>query len=111
MSAQDASSLIADSNLVYVSDYFSFVETDEQGHVAFAIDTNRGCDGDTYQAEHLYVVLHDERQVRIEVAGVIVFSSVTVPTGHCPAATWLRLCPAIHQSAPSARSLPRHHRR
>jgi hypothetical protein len=70
MSAQDASLLIAGSNLVYVSDYVSFVGADEQGHVAFAIDTNRGRDGTAYQAEHLYSVLHDEEQGWGSVAGV-----------------------------------------
>lgn len=49
------------TNLMYVSDYFSFVGQDSQGHVAFAFDNNRGRDGDAYQAEH-FLVLHDERQ-------------------------------------------------
>lgn len=44
--------------LAYASDYFSFVGRDERGAVAFAIDTNRGRDGDRWQAEH-FVVLHD----------------------------------------------------
>ena len=48
------------STLVYVSDYFSFVGSDSQGRVAFALDNNRGRDGDKYQAEH-FLVLHDER--------------------------------------------------
>ena len=54
--------------LYYVSDYFSFVGKDAQGHVAFAIDTNRGLDGDQWQAEH-FVVLHDERIGWIDVQG------------------------------------------
>jgi hypothetical protein len=49
------------STLIYVSDYFSFVGQDSQGHVAFALDNNRGRDGEAYQAEH-FVVLHDERR-------------------------------------------------
>ncbi len=40
------------ARLAYYSDYFSFVGQDEQGWVAFALDTNRGQDGDAYQAEH-----------------------------------------------------------
>ena len=47
------------STLIYVSDYISFVGQDVHGHVAFALDTNRGRDGDTYQAEH-FLVIHDE---------------------------------------------------
>jgi len=45
--------------LEYYSDYFSFAGRDEKGHVAFAIDNNRGRDGDEYQAEH-FLVFHDE---------------------------------------------------
>ncbi|MBH0199701.1 MAG: hypothetical protein HP497_09825 [Nitrospira sp.] len=48
------------SSLLYVSDYFSFVGQDSQGQVAFALDNNRGRDGDTYQAQH-FLVLHDEK--------------------------------------------------
>lgn len=59
---------ISSSTLVYVSDYFSFVGTDGQGHVAFALDNNRGRDGDAFQAEH-FAVLHAERQGWIDVAG------------------------------------------
>ncbi len=46
--------------LSYYSDYFSFVGWDENGAVAFALDNNRGQDGDTWQAEH-FVVLFDEQ--------------------------------------------------
>jgi hypothetical protein len=56
------------STLVYMSDYFSFVGQDSQGHVAFALDNNRGRDGDAYQAEH-FLVLHDERQGWMDVVG------------------------------------------
>ncbi|HEU4683554.1 MAG TPA: hypothetical protein VFS39_03525 [Nitrospira sp.] len=54
--------------LLYVSDYFSFVGQDETGRVAFALDNNRGRDGAAFQAEH-FVVLHDERQGWITSAG------------------------------------------
>ena len=56
------------ATLIYVSDYFSFTGHDSQGHVAFALDNNRGRDGESYQAEH-FLVLHDERQGWIDVAG------------------------------------------
>ncbi len=55
-------------DLAYYSDYFSFVGKDDQGYVAFAIDNNRGKDGDTYQAEH-FLVLHDEQEGWVEVLG------------------------------------------
>ncbi len=70
MSAQDAGSLISASDLVTVSDYFSFVGADSQGHVAFAIDNNRGRDGRAYQAEHFYAVLHDEHHGWMNVSGI-----------------------------------------
>ena len=54
--------------LLYYSDYFSFIGRDDQGYVAFAIDNNRGRDGDAYQAEH-FVVLHDEQRGWIELSG------------------------------------------
>lgn len=46
--------------LAYYSDYFSFIGSDERGRVAFALDNNRGRDGDSWQAEH-FVALHDEK--------------------------------------------------
>ena len=55
-------------SLLYVSDYFSFVGKDSQGHVAFALDNNRGVDGKKFQAEH-FVVLHDAGRGWIEVKG------------------------------------------
>lgn len=54
--------------LEYYSDYFSFIGEDQQGFVAFAIDVNRGRDGDKYQAEH-FVVLHDEHKGWIDTVG------------------------------------------
>ena len=60
--------LVEGTALVYVSDYFSFVGSDAQGHVAFALDNNRGRDGENYQAEH-FLVLHDEKQGWIDIKG------------------------------------------
>jgi hypothetical protein len=60
--------VVEESSLIYVSDYFSFAGSDSQGHVAFALDNNRGRDGETYQAEH-FVVLHDERQGWVKIDG------------------------------------------
>lgn len=51
------------STLLYYSDYFSFIGEDEKGRVAFALDNNRGRDGDSWQAEH-FVVLHAEQEGR-----------------------------------------------
>jgi hypothetical protein len=70
MRTQDAGTLVSASDLVTVSDYFSFVGADAQGHVAFALDNNRGRDGSAYQVEHFYVVLHDERQGWMHVSGI-----------------------------------------
>src|SRR5207244_4365034 len=56
------------STLIYVSDYFSFVGADQHGRVAFALDNNRGRDGEAFQAEH-FVVLHDEQDGWMDVAG------------------------------------------
>ena len=63
-----SSSGFPQSTLIYVSDYFSFVGADSQGRVAFALDNNRGRDGEAYQAEH-FVVLHDEYKGWANVAG------------------------------------------
>ena len=59
---------IQEASLIYVSDYFSFIGRDCQGHVALALDNNRGRDGESYQAEH-FVVLHDEREGWVKLAG------------------------------------------
>lgn len=56
------------ASLYYYSDYISFVGQDEQGTVAFAIDTNRGQDGETWQAEH-FLAMHDEQQGWLELEG------------------------------------------
>jgi hypothetical protein len=54
--------------LSYYSDYFSFVGSDSQGHVVFALDINRGQDGKEFHAEH-FAVLHDEHKGWVEVKG------------------------------------------
>src|SRR5262245_13481623 len=54
--------------LSYYSDYFSFVGEDAYGKVAFALDNNRGQDGDAFQAEH-FLVLHDQKTGWIELEG------------------------------------------
>jgi hypothetical protein len=54
--------------LSYYSDYFSFIGEDERGKVAFALDNNRGQDGDTFQAEHL-VCLHEEKKGWVKMRG------------------------------------------
>jgi len=57
-----------ETSVVYVSDYFSFIGKDEHGHVALALDNNRGKDDEAYQAEH-FAMLHDERHGWIEMQG------------------------------------------
>jgi len=64
------------STLIYVSDYFSFIGQDNQGHVAFALDNNRGRDGDAYQAEH-FLVLHDKRDGWITLTGNGAYENLT----------------------------------
>ena len=49
------------ASLAYVSDFFSFVGRDSSGRVAFTLDNNRGKDGNTWQGEHLVLLLHDEQ--------------------------------------------------
>ena len=60
MTKADRAAFLATSDLVYASDYYSFVGRDAEGFVALALDTNRGRDGAEFQAEH-YGVLHDTR--------------------------------------------------
>lgn len=57
-----------ETSLLYVSDYFSFIGKDAHGHVAFALDNNRGKDDEAYQAEH-FVVLHNEQQGWVDMQG------------------------------------------
>lgn len=74
---------ISSSTLIYVSDYFSFVGSDGQGHVAFALDNNRGRDGEADQAEH-FVVLHDEKQGWVEVQGSGAFDNAKKELARIP---------------------------
>lgn len=62
--------------LAYYSDYFSFIGSDDRGRVAFALDNNRGRDGDSWQAEH-FVVLHDEKAGWQTVSGSGLYYNVT----------------------------------
>ncbi len=57
---------------MYVSDFFAFVGQDAAGRVAFALDNNRGQDGDRWQTEHLVILLHDEQNgwQKLEGAGL-----------------------------------------
>lgn len=61
-SGSKASEAHKKSSLIYVSDFFAFTGRDTAGHVTFALDNNRGQDGDTWQTEHLLVLLHDEHK-------------------------------------------------
>jgi hypothetical protein len=49
----------ADGPLQYYSDYLSFVGSDDGGSVYFALDTNRGRDGDDYVADHFVAAFVD----------------------------------------------------
>jgi hypothetical protein len=66
-----AQSLSQDEDLLeraYVSDYLSFAGQDQAGWVALALDTNRGLDAGTDQAEH-FVELYAQGQGWIELQG------------------------------------------
>lgn len=52
-STPTAADVVAGARLAYVSDYFSFAGQDARGHGAFALDSNRRRDGDSYQAQIL----------------------------------------------------------
>jgi hypothetical protein len=56
------------SRLEYYSDYFSFTGQDRQGFVAFAMDNNRGRDGESYQAEH-FLKFYDARWGWVSIRG------------------------------------------
>src|SRR5437660_12514124 len=71
------------STLMYVSDYFSFVGADQHGRVAFALDNNRGRDGEAFQAEH-FVVLHDEHNGWMDVAGNGAYDNLTKELDRIP---------------------------
>ncbi|HET7318989.1 MAG TPA: hypothetical protein VFK23_07645 [Nitrospirota bacterium] len=64
----DVPSVLAGSKPVFVSDYFSFVGSDERGHVAFAIDNDRSRRGNKFSAD-AHVFLHDERTGWVTVSG------------------------------------------
>jgi hypothetical protein len=59
---------LAEEKLSYYSDYFSFTGSDERGHVFFAMDNNRGQDGDAWQAEH-YLTMYDQATGWVELEG------------------------------------------
>ncbi len=63
-----AGSALAADSLAYYSDYFSFIGQDEKGYILFALDSNRGVDGDEFQAEH-FGVLYDQNQGWIDLVG------------------------------------------
>src|SRR4051812_9995460 len=69
--------MIEAQKLAYVSDYLSFVGSDGRGHVALAIDSNRGKDGDKFQAEH-YTAFHDEHDGWQKLTGQELYAN---PTG------------------------------
>lgn len=58
----------AETRYEYRSDFVSFVGRDERGRVAFALDTNRGRDRESFQAEH-FGVLYAEGAGWVELAG------------------------------------------
>jgi hypothetical protein len=69
--------------LSYYSDYFSFVGSDRRGSVAFALDNNRGQDGDSFQAEH-FAALHDGTAGWQHVAGSGRYDNVLRQLGTIP---------------------------
>lgn len=54
--------------LAYYSDGFSFIGQDATGYLLFALDSNRGVDGDTFQAEN-FGVLYDQQQGWVDLVG------------------------------------------
>jgi hypothetical protein len=81
---------LPDSSLLYVSDYFSFVGEDANGRVAFALDNNRGRDGESWQAEH-FVVLHDEREGWISLKGTGSYENTTHELQNIPASSFFQI--------------------
>ncbi len=59
----------SETSLMYVSDFFAFIGTDERGKVVFALDNNRGRDEETWQAEHLLSRLYAEPSGWIDLEG------------------------------------------
>jgi len=64
----DVTASLAGPKPVFVSDYFSFIGSDERGHVAFAIDNDRSRRDSKFDAD-AHVFLHDEREGWIRVSG------------------------------------------
>ncbi len=58
--------------VAYYSDYYSFVGRDAKGHVYLALDTNRGRDRDSYQANH-FVAMYDEATGWVDLKGNVVY--------------------------------------
>jgi len=81
---------LPDTSLVYVSDYFSFVGEDAQGRVAFALDNNRGRDGESWQAEH-FVVLHDEQEGWVSLQGSGSYDNSTHQLETIPPSTFFHI--------------------
>jgi hypothetical protein len=61
-----------ESAVAYYSDYYSFVGRDAKGHIYLALDTNRGRDHESYQANH-FVVMYDEATGWVDLKGNIVY--------------------------------------
>ena len=81
---------LPESSLLYVSDYVSFVGKDAQGRVAFALDNNRGRDGNEWQAEH-FVVLHDEHQGWVSLQGTGSYENTTRELQTIPASSFFEI--------------------
>ena len=79
---------VAGTALAYVSDYLSFVGADEHGPVAFALDTNRGRDGDALQADHGYAVLHDARRGWVPLEGRAAYPHPGPAVEDLPSSAW-----------------------
>lgn len=72
------------SSLAYVSDFFFFVGKDASGHITFALDNNRGRDGDAWQTEHLLMLLHDEQNGWQELKGTGPFDNTQQKLSQIP---------------------------
>ena len=64
----DVAAALAGSKPVFVSDYFSFIGSDDRGHVAFAIDNDRSRRRNKFSAD-AHVFLHDEHEGWITISG------------------------------------------
>jgi len=95
---------LPDAALLYVSDYVSFIGEDAQGHVAFALDNNRGRDGDSWQAEH-FVVLHDEHQGWVSLEGTGAYENSTHELQTIPPSSFFQI-EGMPQTGLSIKSTP-----